>query len=598
MKHFPYRPVGAWPDGHGCYFRCWAPRVRQLELVLQGADERRIPLQQDEWGYWETHISSLAAGQLYGYAIDGDARVYPDPASRYQANGVHGPSTLVELPSYRHSARWAGRPLREMMIYEVHVGTFTEEGTFDALIRRLDDLVELGINALEIMPLAQCPGARNWGYDGVHPFAVNAAYGGPQGFARLVEACHDRNVAVLLDVVYNHLGPEGNYLVFFGPYTTDKHHTPWGESINMDDAHADGVRNYFIQNALYWLRAFGVDGFRLDAVHAIKDSSAEHFLQELKRQVDALSEETGRTYVLLGECDLNAPRYLEPLERGGYGLDGQWSDEFHHALHALLTGERKGYYEDFGSVEHVEQALSHGYVYTGQYSVHRQRNFGRFAAGAHTGQFVVFLQNHDQVGNRAQGDRLIHTLTEEQYLLAAGTYLLSPFVPLIFMGEEYGEERPFQYFVSHTDPSVVEAVRHGRTAEFAAFIGAAQGVPDPQAETTFRNSQLSHRRNDRVYEFYRACLRLRRQLLSAATFDFEQIRATSNAEGIVSWNFPLTDALPPHRMWANFSKEDRRLDLGQEATVAIASQAVSLADGQLQLPAYSFVALALSSGKN
>lgn len=567
---FPALPVGAWPEGDGYTFRLWAPKPKSVELVILGSGaERHLKPDRDEWGYWTLHVPGLEAGRQYAYILNGKKeKRYPDPAARHQPTGVHGPSALPQGHAEPVSD-WRGHSLRDMVIYELHIGTFTEAGTFDAAIERLDYLTELGVNALEVMPLNQFPGGRNWGYDGVLPFAVVDAYGGPEGLKRFVRACHERGIAVLIDVIYNHLGPEGNYLPQFGPFFTDRHHTPWGKAINMDDKHCDGVRNFFIQNVLMWLRDYGCDGLRLDAIHAIKDYSAVHFLEELSRNVDELAQETGREYVLLGECDLNSPRYLQPRSGGGYGLDGQWVDEFHHALHGLLTSEQRGYYEDFGTLDHLRRALETGYVYTGQYSRHRQRNFGTSPARLTSDQFVVFLQNHDQVGNRMIGDRLIHSLPTDKYLLAVATYLLSPFVPLIFMGEEYGERNPFPYFVSHGDKGLVAAVRKGRAAEFKDFQEEGE-VPDPQAEATFNSAKLSWQIDERIHDFYRACLRLRREWLPQATFHWED-GGVSEKTDVLRWRFPTHRSGESLYLYGNFSDQPRQMPAGRRLLQSFSS---------------------------
>lgn len=592
MPTFPDIRPGAWRDGDQWSFRVWAPQAKTLQLVILGPVEQIRDMERDEWGYWSTTVDNLEDGRRYAYLIDGDTKRYPDPASRHQPDGVHGPSALVDLPTLEPSP-WRGLPLSQLIIYELHIGTFTPEGTFDAAIGKLDYLADLGVNALEVMPLSQFPGDRNWGYDGVAPYAVVDSYGGPAGLQRFIAACHERGIAVLIDVVYNHLGPEGNYLPLFGPYFTEAHRTPWGSAINMDDKGADGVRNYFVQNALMWLREYGADGLRLDAVHAIKDYSAQHFLAQLSEAVQELHRETEREYVLLAECDLNAPHFLLPVSGGGYGLSGQWVDEFHHALHAYLTGERNGYYADFGELEHIERALRNGYVYTGQYSPHRERNFGRPTDNLDPGRLVVFLQNHDQVGNRATGDRLIHTLSKKQYLLAAGTYLLSPYVPLIFMGEEYGETAPFQYFVSHGDPDLIEAVRKGRASEFAYFQREGVEVPDPQSEKTFQRSKLSWQPDERILAFYKSCIQLRRELNERAIYDFDYVKVEQPVPGLLYWTLPLPADEPGVHIYANFTDREQSLpdvDLAAMA-VRLESQPLTVHKTGAALPPWGLVVL-------
>lgn len=505
---------GAFLDHHSCLFRVWAPFRKSVAVVIN--DKRLEPLQRNEWGYWEAKIQEVHAHDRYRFVLD-EALSRPDPASLSQPEGVHGPSQVVNHQNFAWTDKgWKGIPMQQMIIYELHVGTFTPAGTFQGVADKLDYLLELGVNTIEIMPVAQFPGERNWGYDGVYLFAVHHAYGGVEGLKSLVNQCHKKGIAVILDVVYNHLGPEGNYLHDYGPYFTDKYHTPWGKAINFDDAYSDQVRSFFIQNALMWLEEFHIDGLRLDAIHAIKDLGARHFLLELSQSVQRLAEKKLRHMPLIGECDLNDAKYISPASRGGYGLEGQWIDEFHHALHALLTGETNGYYVDFGQFNHLKKAFDKTFVYDGIYSPHRKKTFGSSALDHDYNRFVVFSQNHDQVGNRMMGDRLTQLLSYEQLKLSAVAVICSPYIPMLFMGEEYAEEKPFQYFVSHTDPNLVEAVREGRKAEFAYFQNPDRETPDPQAETTFQNSILSWDmdtpRRKTMLQLYRELIRIRKEL--------------------------------------------------------------------------------------
>jgi len=397
----------------------------------------------------------------------------------------------------------------------LHVGTYTAEGSFDAVIAHLPELAALGVTIIELMPVAQFPGSRNWGYDGVFPFAPQNSYGGPEGLQRLVNAAHQHGLAVALDVVYNHLGPEGNYLGEYGPYFTSRYQSPWGQAINFDGEASDEVRRFFIDNALYWLKEYHFDALRLDAVHGIFDFSALHFLAELKAAVTTLSSRLGRKIHVIAESDLNDSRLILPGERGGYALDAQWSDDFHHSVHTLLTKERNGYYEDFGTLSHLAETLRDGWYYHGQYSRHRRRKHGNSSHGIPRSHFLVCNQNHDQVGNRAEGERLSALVNFEALKLAAGVTLLSPFVPLLFMGEEYGETAPFQYFIDHLDAGLVEAVRRGRREEFAAF-GWKGVVPDPKDEATFRSSHLQHLLREQephatLLRFYRELIQLRKE---------------------------------------------------------------------------------------
>ena len=503
--------VGARVDGGGCSFTVWAPFKKTVEVVIQDGDV--YPMAGTEDGYWSCHVPGVKPGNRYMFNVDGNKKL-PDPASRFQPEGVHGPSEVVSDKFSWDDQDWKGIPLGDMIIYELHVGTFTASHDFEGVISKLSYLKSLGVNAIELMPLSQFPGARNWGYDGVFPFAVQNSYGGPAGLKNLVNAAHKSGIAIIIDVVYNHQGPEGNYLGEYGPYFTDKYKTGWGQAINFDDAWCDGVRNFYWQNAAMWMDEFHVDGLRLDAVHAIWDFSANHFIERLTHHVRSIENRSGCKKVLIAEFDLNNPRYILPPEKGGYGLDGQWIDEFHHALHSLITGEVDGYYEDFGDTAHLVKALKDSYVYTGQFSVHRKKLFGKDPDGTTFDQFVVFIQNHDQVGNRMLGDRLTSSLDLESLKLAAAAYLLSPGVPMLFMGEEYGEKNPFQYFISHTDKQLVEAVRKGRKEEFSYFKWQGE-VPDPQSEKTFNQCMLSwmdesSKEGKILFAFYKYLIALRK----------------------------------------------------------------------------------------
>ncbi|HWO12665.1 MAG TPA: malto-oligosyltrehalose trehalohydrolase [Polyangiaceae bacterium] len=489
----------------------WAPRATRVELELPTGPR---PLEPRPRGYWALPAPGLAAGALYRVRIDGGPPL-PDPRSACQPRGVHGPSEWLDHSAFAWSdADFAPRPLSHAVIYELHVGTFSEPGTFSGAISHLDHLVQLGVTHVELMPVAEFPGARGWGYDGVALFAPHHAYGRPDDLKRLVDACHARGLAVLLDVVYNHLGPDGNYLGQFGPYFTNHYATPWGAAMNFDGAGSDEVRRFLCDNALHWLGDYHMDGLRLDAVHAFHDRSALPFLEQLSREVHALERDTGRTKVLIAESDLNDPKLIRSREAAGYGLDAQWSDDFHHALHTLLTGERDGYYSDFGALDDLVTALGHGFVYSGRYSQHRQRSHGRPLGAVPLNRLLGYVQNHDQVGNRAQGDRIGRTLSVPQLELAAALLLSGPFVPMIFQGEEWNATTPFCYFTDHTDAGLGEAVRVGRREEFAAFGWAPEDVPDPQAPETFSRSklrwgELAAPEHARLLAWYGAWVRLR-----------------------------------------------------------------------------------------
>lgn len=515
-------------------FTVWSPFSGTVAVRVLEPQGRVAAMTKNERGYWTSIVPDVPPGTRYLYRID-DERERPDPASRHQPEGVHGPSAVVDHGSFSWTDKaWRGMPLPEYIIYELHPGTFTREGTFDAVIPRLSDLADLGITAIELMPVAQFPGSRNWGYDGVYPFAIQNTYGGPEGLKRLVDACHARGMAVVLDVVYNHLGPEGNYLGEFGPYFTDKYRTPWGPAINFDGAWSNDVRGYFIASALAHIRDYHIDALRIDAIHGIFDAGARHFLQELGEAVHAAGEEAGRSVFVIPESDLNDSRVISPREIGGYGLDAQWNDDFHHSLHTLITGERQGYYLDFGGLNDLVKAYGEGFVYSGQYSVFRKRNHGSPTLDRPAHQFVVFSQNHDQVGNRMRGERLAAMVSFEALKLAAACVLLSPNLPLLFMGEEYGEPAPFLYFVSHGDPVLIEAVRKGRQDEFKAFSWEG-ATPDPQDEDTFSRSRLSWSLRGSVNHaallaYYRRLIALRKQTPPLATLSKEHMEVLGMEE--------------------------------------------------------------------
>lgn len=513
MKFPPtYRPIGAIYDHHSCQFTVWAPEREQVNLVLVAPVERLIPMTRDKGGYWRVDVPNLDPNTTYLYELDGKLKL-PDPASFYQPLGVHQPSQVLNHQQFTwQDQNWQATPLTDWIIYELHVGTFTPQGDFSSIIPKLPTLQALGINTLELMPVAQFPGERNWGYDGVYPFAVQNSYGGPQKLKELVNAAHQQGFNLILDVVYNHLGPEGCYLSEYGPYFTDKYRTPWGMAFNYDDAYSDGVRNFIINNALYWLREYHFDGLRIDAIHGIYDFSAQHVLAEIATAVDKLSEEEQRKLYLIAESDLNDCRVIQSTQINGLGMAAQWSDDFHHSLHTLLTGEKVGYYQDFGCISHLTKAINQGFVYGGEYSQFRKRYHGNYAGDRPPWQFVVCSQNHDQVGNRMKGDRLATLVTFAQLQLAAATVLLSPFIPLLFMGEEYGETRPFLYFIDHNDPDLITAVREGRKAEFADFH--REDPPDAASQETFTASildweKINQGKHQQLWQFYQRLIQLR-----------------------------------------------------------------------------------------
>jgi maltooligosyltrehalose trehalohydrolase len=484
-------------------------------------------------GWWAAEVPSAGHGQDYAFQFEGGAPELPDPRSRWQPNGVHGRSRLFDHSSLTWTdSGWRGVPLAGSVLYELHVGTFTREGTFDAAAGRLGHLANLGIDAVELMPVHAFPGRHGWGYDGVGLFAVHEPYGGPEGLARFVDAAHAHGIGVIMDVVYNHLGPDGNYLATFGPYFNDTHITPWGPAVNLDGHRSDEVRAFIVENALMWLRDFHCDGLRLDAVHALADSRAIHLLEELTGAVRALAAQQRRTLFVIAESELNDPRTVTPVEGGGHGVDGQWCDDVHHALWAALSGERQGYYCDFGSLATLAYALEHAFVHDGRYSAFRGRRHGRpIPLTIPPYRFVASLQDHDQVGNRAAGDRASATLSDDLLRVGAALLLTSPFTPMLFMGEEWAATTPWQYFTDHVSADIGEAVRSGRRSEFAEHGWRPEDIPDPQDEATFRRStldwsELGEPRHTAMLEWYRTLVALRRSVPELTDTSWSSVRCT------------------------------------------------------------------------
>jgi maltooligosyltrehalose trehalohydrolase len=527
-------PLGAHVlSGNRCEFRVWAPQRESVELHIVAPNERRLPLTKRN-DYYEAVVDDCPEGTRYLFVLDGsDER--PDPASRHQPDGVHQASAVVGSDFEWHDHGWTGVALEDYVVYELHIGTFTTEGTFDAAIARLDDLRDLGITAVELLPVAQFPGSRNWGYDGTYVGAAQNSYGGPRALKRLIDACHQRGMAILLDVVYNHLGPEGNYLGQYGPYFTDRYKTPWGLALNFDGPFSDDVRWYFIHNALQWVDEFHFDGLRVDAVHAIIDHSAEPFLQDLTAAVRDRAEKLGRRIYTIAESDLNDPRVITPTEDYGLGFDTQWADDFHHSLHTLLTGEQDGYYEGFPPrVSNLARVLKEGYLYVGQHSTYRGRKYGLKPKTRNGAQFVISSQNHDQVGNRMTGERLPSIVSIEKVRQAAAAIILSPFIPMLFMGEEYGETAPFQYFTSHSDADLIEAVRKGRREEFDDFTWKGE-PPDPHDEQTFNASKLNWNLAQRdehasLRRLYKQLLAFRRDIPALRDLDLDKVETHADDE--------------------------------------------------------------------
>lgn len=511
-------------------FTVWAPLKESMGLhLVYPTDETRAMIK-DEQGYWRLSVADLPPDARYFFRPDSEGD-FPDPASGFQPDGVHGPSQVVDHAAFAwHDQEWKGLPVEDLVLYEVHVGTFTTEGTFEAMIPRLDDLKALGITALELMPVAQFPGSRNWGYDGVFPYAVQNFYGGPDGLKKLVDACHQKGIAVFLDVVYNHLGPEGNVFSSFGPYFTNHYRTPWGDAINFDGEWSDGVREYFAGNAVYWFEQYHLDGLRCDAIHAVYDSGAVHFWELVHQRVREKEAVLGRSFHLMAESDLNSPRVVKDPAKGGYGFSAQWLDDFHHALYVLLNPDDRERYYDFGALPQVAKAYKDGFVHSGEWVKFRKRKHGASSAGVPGQKFVVFNQNHDQIGNRVNGERLCMLVDGERVKLAAAAILLSPYIPLLFMGEEYADNSPFFYFVSHSDPELVKAVRKGRKEEFKDY-GFSEEPPDPQAEQTFNDSKLRWDERGKGYhrvvlQWHAALLKLRREHPALKNFNKESVTVT------------------------------------------------------------------------
>ncbi|WP_411720881.1 malto-oligosyltrehalose trehalohydrolase [Mycetocola sp.] len=574
--------------------RVWAPRAAHVELRL---GEDTLAMTRTEDGWWDRPGLVVEPGTDYGYLVDGEGP-FPDPRSRRQPSGVHGLSRTVDASAHQWAdARWTGRQLAGSVIYELHIGTFTAEGTFDAAAARLDHLVSIGVDFVEILPVNAFNGTHNWGYDGVLWYAVHEGYGGPAGYQRFVDACHVAGLGVIQDVVYNHLGPSGNYLPKFGPYLTDGPGNTWGSSVNLDGPDSDTVRRYILDNALMWLGEYHVDGLRLDAVHALVDSRATHLLEEMAGEVAALSAAVGRPLTLIAESDLNDPTLVTPREANGFGLDAQWSDDFHHAVHVALTGETTGYYADFEPLAALEKVLTGGFFHDGTFSSFRERIHGRRIDTDRmpTWRLVVANQNHDQIGNRAIGDRLSAQLDAGQLAIAAAVTLLGPFTPMLFQGEEWGASTPWQFFTSHPEPELGKATAEGRIAEFARMGWDPDIVPDPQDPATFQNSKLDWSETDgsdheRILAFYRALGVLRRERPEFTDPRFGSIRV--DVDEADRW-------LVLHRgdsaVVLNFSSSERSVPVPAGSVLlgftASGENVSAPLNGRLSVPAHSVVVL-------
>jgi maltooligosyltrehalose trehalohydrolase len=523
------RSTGASYSAGHCKFTVWAPEKGTMQLVIEGRPV--MAMQKDDEGYFTAELNDIKPGSRYRFAPDG-GECYPDPASHYQPDGIHGASAVVDHGAYQwKNTEWKGLPSKELIFYEIHTGTFTPEGTFEGIISKLDYLAELGVNAIELMPVSQFPGGRNWGYDMVFPYAVQNSYGGPDGLKALVDAAHARGIAVFLDVVFNHIGPEGNYLPQFGTYFTDQYATPWGNAINLDGEWSDGVRAYFCNAVLHWYKNYRIDGLRVDAVHMMFDNGAVHFWELVSGELNILRQRMGSNFYLIAESDLNSPKVVKSPENGGWDFDVQWLDDFHHALYVLLDPAGRDRYGDFGSIGQWAKAYTDGFVHSGEYVTFRKRRHGASSAGIPGEKFVVFNQNHDQVGNRVGGERLSMLVNFERQKLAAAAILLSPYLPLLFMGEEFGAKTPFFYFVSHSDEELIQKVVEGRRKEFENYKWE-KDPPNPQDEDTFMQSKV----------------------------DWSQPAAGQHAL-LLGWHRALIALRKSHPVLRHFSKNDVRVNI-------------------------------------
>jgi maltooligosyltrehalose trehalohydrolase len=573
-------------------FGLWAPRVSSVSLNWR---DQVLPMEgPNKRGWWMLTVPDAVCGDEYSFQINDDPTPYPDPRSMRQRHGVHGPSELYSHANFVwRDQLWRGSPKSGSVIYELHIGTFTEGGTFDAAICRLDYLADLGVTHVELMPVAAFAGDRGWGYDGVALFATQEAYGGPDGFKRFVDAAHARGLSVILDVVYNHFGPVGNYTSQFGPYVTDKHKTPWGDAVNLDGPGSDEVRRFFCDNAIMWLRDYHCDGLRFDAVHAFIDSSATHFMEQLSAEVERLGATLGKEFYLIAESDLNDPRVIRPREAQGYGMDSQWSDDFHHALFTLIYTKEpgRGYYEDFGTIDDLHKALKHSYVYDGQYSHYRHKRHGRMAEGLSAHHFVHFDQNHDQVGNRALGERLEHLVGMDAAKVAIGLVLMAPYVPMLFMGEEFAASTPFLYFADHEDEETRKLVAEGRKREFAAFFGGDE-VPNPEDPETCRRSklhwaELTEGKHAEMLSWTKALISLRRRTICLNDGSMQRLGISTDSERLT-----LVMQREEARIVLNLGEQAFPFSLleGEELCL-VSREGVETKDGWLSLPGMSMAVL-------
>jgi maltooligosyltrehalose trehalohydrolase len=568
--------------------RVWAPNAQRMTVQI---GQRRLEMEkegEEARGWWRVSAPEIVAGADYAFFIDQGERPLPDPRSRFQPHGVHRASRIVDDRASTWSDQlFSPTPLSQAIIYEIHIGTFTPDGTFDSAIERLDHLVELGVTHVELMPVAEFSGSRGWGYDGVDLFAPHHAYGGPDGLKQLVNACHAKGIAVILDVVYNHFGPSGNYLPRFGPYLTNRYETPWGSAVNLDGRGSDEVRRFFCDNAIAWMRDYHIDGLRLDAVHAIMDMSPRHFLEQLAEETAEFARRSKRRLVLIAEDDLNDPRVVTSPDRGGYGLDAQWDEDFHHCLHAVLTGESTGYYSDFGKLAQLAKTLQDAFAYDGQYSAYRDRHHGKPAKGLSGHNFVGCLQNHDQIGNRPKGDRISHLTSLARVKIGAALVILGPLIPMLFQGEEWAASTPFQYFTDHQEPELSRAVREGRRKEFAALGWKPEDIPDPQDLATFQRSKLDWTETTRephksTLEWFKGLIRLRASTPELRDGNFRSVEVSYDED--LRWFLmnrgPVTLAINLGQRKFRVSIPDR----GSTQLVMASDVKIALSEGFVELP--------------
>jgi len=572
-------------------FGVWAPRAQKMSLKF---GDRVLPMNApNKRGWWMLEVADTTCGDDYAFLIDDDSTPYPDPRSTRQPNGVHGMSRLYDHAEFEwHDQLWRGSPKTGAVLYEMHIGTFSKEGTFDGAITHLDYLADLGITHIELMPIAEFAGARGWGYDGVAIFATHEPYGGPNGLKRFVDACHAKGLSVILDVVYNHFGPVGNYTNKFGPYLTDKHKTPWGDAVNLDEGGSDEVRRFFCDNALMWLRDYHCDGLRFDAVHEFIDRSAVHFMEQLSVEVERLGATLGREFYLIAESDLNDPTVVRPREAQGYGLDSQWSDDFHHSLFTLVYTKEpgRGYYDDFGSMADLHKALKHAYVYDGKYSGYRKRKHGRPVEALSAHHFIHFDQNHDQVGNRALGERLEHLSGLDAAKVAIGIVLMAPYIPMLFMGEEWATSSPFLYFADHDDEEMRRLVSEGRKRDFALFFG--DEVPNPEDIETFEKSKLNwdeigEGKHAEMLAWTKALIKLRRCTVCLNDGNMHHLMVSSDDKRMT-----LVMQREEARVLVNLGTDPQRFDLlDGEALCLISCLGIDIADNAIELPGMTLAVL-------